>query len=152
MHPWCYLDDNDQVSEELLTAKFLDKEYIDNLHPLRETGQYQEKEVKYFLQWNCWMYLNNRTVHLHGTSASETLEEPLDEDTAHVEQLLQKTETTITTAIQKLQASSQPASPAIQASLLPTPPMLKGKAPALVPPCTRTPISRPTASISRQPV
>jgi len=81
-HPWYYLDDNDQISEELLTAPFLDKEYIDNLHPLKGTGQYQGKEVKYSPQRNCWTYLNNRTVHLHGTSASETPESPTDDNTA----------------------------------------------------------------------
>jgi len=128
------LDDNDLVSEELLTAKFLDKEYIDNLHPLKGTGQYQGKEVKYFPQRNCWMYLNNRTVHIHSTSASETLESPTDDDTAQVEQLLERAKTTVTLAIQKLQTVSRPASPAIQASSLPTPPVSKGKAPAPIPP------------------
>ena len=33
-HPWHDLEDNALVSEERLTAKFLDTEYIDNLHPL----------------------------------------------------------------------------------------------------------------------
>jgi len=37
-HPWCYLDDNDEVSEELLTAKYFDKEHIDNLHLFKGTG------------------------------------------------------------------------------------------------------------------
>jgi len=148
------LDDNDQVSEDLLTAKFLDKEYIDNLHPLRGTGQYQGKEVKYSPQRNCWTYLNNRTVHFHGTSFSKTLESPTDDDTAWVEQLLERAETTVTLAIQKLQTVSQPASPAIQASMLPTPPMSKGKAPAPVLPQTRTPVAcipMPKASTSHQP-
>ena len=81
-HPWRNLEDNELVSEERLTARFLDKEYIDNLHPLKGTGQYQGKEVKYNLQRNLWVYLNNRTVHFHGTSASETPESPTDNDTA----------------------------------------------------------------------
>ena len=46
-HPWHYLNDNDQVSEALLTANYLDQESIDNLNILRGTGQYQGKEVKY---------------------------------------------------------------------------------------------------------
>ena len=49
-HPWRNLEDNEIVSNELLTASFLDQEYINNLHPLRGTGQYQEKEVKYNIQ------------------------------------------------------------------------------------------------------
>jgi len=154
-HPWRYLDDNKLVSEEFLTARFLDKEYIDNLHTLKGTGQYQGKEVKYSVERNCWTYLNNRTVHFHSTSASETPESPTDDDTARVEQLLARAETTVTSAIQKLQTVSRPASPAIQASSLPTPPVSKGKAPAPVPPRTRTPVARaptPKASTSRQPV
>ena len=139
-HPWHYLDNNNQVSEELLTAKFLDKEYIDNLHPLRGTREYQGKEVKYSKYQNCWTYLNNGTVHIHRTSASESPESPTDDNTAWVEQLLEWAKTTITLAIQKLQTVSRPASPAIQASLLPTPPVSKGKAPA--PPQARTPVAR----------
>jgi len=154
-HPWRYLDDNDLVSEELLTAKFHNKEYIDNLHPLQGTGQYEGKEVKYSLQKACWTYLNNRTVHFHGTSTSESPESPTDDDTARVEQLLERAETTVTSAIQKLQTVSRPASLAVQTSSLPTPPVSKGKAPAPIPPQTRTPVARaptPRASTSQQPV
>jgi len=165
-HPWRDLEDNELITEERLTAGFLDKEYINNLHPLKGTGEYQGKEVKYSIQRNCWTYLNNRTVHFHGTSASETSEEPDDDDTARVEQILERTETTVSSAIQKLQAISRPASPAIragssrtqapvQASSLPTPPVSKGKAPAPIPPRTRTPTSRssaPKASTSQGPV
>jgi len=156
-HPWHYLDDNDQLSDEVLTAKFLDKEYIDNLQPLKGTGQYQGKEVKYSKDQNCWIYLNNQTVHIHGTSTSETPESLADDNTAQVKELLERMETTITAAIQKLQVSSQPASLAVQArtlprstqvtqaSPLPTPPVLKGKAPAPIPPRARTPTSHPLA-------
>jgi len=98
-HPWQNLDDNMQVSEDVLTARFLNKEYIENLHPLKGTGQYQGKEVKFSLTQYCWVYLNNWTVHIHGTSASETLESPADNDTAWVEELLERTETTVTIAI-----------------------------------------------------
>jgi len=154
-HPWRYLDDNEEISEELLTAKYLDKEYIDNLNTLQGTGQYQGKEVKYSSQRNCWTYLNNRTVHIHGTSTSETPESQADDDTARVEQLLERAETTVTSAIQKLQTVSRPASPAVQVSSLPTPPVSKGKAPAPNPPRPRTPITHtpaPKASTSRQPI
>jgi len=133
-HLWRDLEDNDPVSDELLTAKFLNKEYIDNIHPIKGIGQYQGKEVRYSISRYCWVYLNNRTVHIHGTSTSKTLESPTDDDTARVEQLLERAETTITSAIQKLQTVSRPASPAIQASMLPTPPVSKGKAPAPIPP------------------
>src|SRR6266704_3365513 len=70
-HPWCYLEDNELIGTELLTTKFLDTEYIDNLYPIKGTRQYQGKEVKYSIPRNCWVYLNNRTVHVHSTSASE---------------------------------------------------------------------------------
>jgi len=106
IHPWRYLEDNELVRDEHLTASFLDQEYIDNLHPLRGTGQYQGREVKYAVKRNCWVYLNNRTVHVHGTSASETPESPTDDDTARVEEILERTETTVSSAIQKLQAIS----------------------------------------------
>jgi len=105
-HPWCNLEDNELVNEECLTAKFLDKEYIDNLHPLKGTGQYQGKEVRYNLQKHLWVYLNNRTVHFHGTSTSETPASSEDDDTAQVQEILESTETTISTAIQKLQEIS----------------------------------------------
>ena len=165
-HPWRYLEDNELISEELLTAKYLDKEYIDNLHPLKGTGQYQGKEVKFSPARYCWVYLNNRTVHLHSTSTSETPESPTDDDdTAQVKKILERTETTVTSAIQKLQTLSRLASPAVQArtsrtqtatqaSSLPTPPISKGKQPAPVPPRTRTPTSRssaPKASTSQGP-
>jgi len=142
-HPWQYLDDNNTITEEALIARLLDKEYIEDLEPFRGTGKYQGKEVRYLLAQYCWVYLNNRTVHFHGTSASETPESPTDDDTARVEELLERTETTVTTAIQKLQASSRPTSPAIrartphqvtQASSLPTLPISKGKQPAPIPP------------------
>ena len=157
-HPWRYLDDNDEVLEEVLSAHYPDKEYIDNLHILKGTGQYQGKDVKYSKEQQCWVYLNNRTVHIHGTSTSES---PGDDDTARIEELLERTETIVTAAIQKLQTTSWPASPATQkrlihsrtqsatqASLLPTPPVSKGKAPAPIPPRTRTPVFRPIASTS----
>jgi len=163
-HPWCYLEDNNPISEELLTAKYLDKEYITDLQTLRGTGQYKGKEVQYSTTCNCWTYLNNRTVHFHGTSASETPDSPADDNTACVEEILERTDTIVSSAIQKLQAISQPTSPAIQASThprptqtssLPTPPVSKGKQPAPVPPRTRTPTScssAPKASTSQGPV
>jgi len=138
-HPWRDLDNNEEVTDELLTAPFLDKEHIDNLHTLKGTGTYQGKDVQYSIARSCWIYLNNRTVHFHGTSASETPDSPGDDDTARVEEILERTETTVSSAIQKLQDISRPASPAIragsshtapvQASSLPTPPVSKGKAP-----------------------
>jgi len=156
-HPWRTLEDNELVSKENFTALFLNKEYIDKLHPLKGTGQYQGKDVQYNLKRHLWTYLNNRTVHFHGTSASETPESPTDDDTARVEEILERTETTVASAIQKLQTISRPASPAIQAgssytqapvqaSSIPTPPISKGKAPAPVPPQTRTPTSRSSAA------
>jgi len=163
-HPWRYLDDNSAVTNKVLTARFLDKEHIDNLHPLKGTGQYQGKEVKFSPARYCWVYLNNRTVHFHGTSTSETPESPTDDDTARVEEILERTETTVASAIQKLQTISRPASPTVRArtsgthptqtSSLPTPPMSKGKQPAPLPPRTRTPTSCPSvpkASTSQGP-
>jgi len=97
--PWRYLEDNDLISEDLLTAKYLDKEYIDNLQIFKGTGQYEGKEVQYSTKRNCWTYLNNRTVHFHGTSASETHESPVDDDTAHVKEILERTDTIISSAI-----------------------------------------------------
>src|SRR6266581_1754282 len=134
--PWRYLEDNEPVGIEVLTAGFLDKEYIDNLNPVKGTRQYQEKEVQYSIKRNLWTYLNNRTVHFHGTSASETPADS-DDDTAQVQEILESTGTTVSAAIQKLREISRPASPAIragtsrttapvQASSLPTPPVSKG--------------------------
>ena len=106
LHPWRDLEDNKPVSDECLTASFLDKEYINNLHPIKGTGQYQGKDVKYNVQKNLWSYLNNRTVHFHGTSASETPAESEDDDTARVQEILESMETTLSTAIQKLREIS----------------------------------------------
>jgi len=153
---WRYLEDNEPISEELLTVKYLDKEYITNLQTLQGTGQYEGKDVQYSTKHNCWTYLNNRTVHFHGTSATETPDSPADDDTARVKEILERMDTIVSSAIQKLQAISRPASPTVQtstshtcttqASSLPTPPVSKGKAPAPVPPRTRTPTFRSSAS------
>src|SRR6266704_2439732 len=165
-HPWRYLEDNEPVGIEVFSAGFLNKEYIDNLNALKGTGQYQGKEVQYSTKLNLWTYLNNRTVHFHGTSASETPANSDDDDTARVQEILESTGTTVSTAIQKLRAISRPASPPIragtsrttapvQASSLPTPPVSKGKRPAPIPPRTRTPTSRssaPKPSTSQGPV
>src|SRR6266705_4298011 len=94
-HPWRYLEDNELVGIEVFSAGFLDKEYIDNLDHLKGTRQYQGKEVQYSVKRNIWTYLNNRTVHLHGTSASETPATSDDDDTARVEEILERTETTV---------------------------------------------------------
>src|SRR6266581_1681710 len=102
-HPWQHLDDNSQVTDEVLTARFLNKEYIDNLHSLKGTGTYQGKDIKYSANRYCWTYLNNRTVHFHSSSASETPDSPTDDNTARVEEILERTETTVSSAIQKLQ-------------------------------------------------
>src|SRR6266704_6720703 len=164
-HHWRYLENNELVRIEILTAGFLDKDYIDNLDPIKGTGQYQGKEVQYSTKRNCWTYLNNRTVHFRGTSASETPANS-DDDTAKVQEILESTETTVSSAIQKLREISRPASPAVrvgtshttapvQASSLPTPPMSKGKQPVPIPPRTRTPTSRssaPKPSTSQGPV
>src|SRR6266705_680925 len=157
IHPWRYLEDNELVGIEVFSAGFLDKENVDNLDPLKGTRQYQGKEVQYSIKRNIWTYLNNRTVHFHGTSASETPAHSDDDDTARVQEILESTETTVSTAIQKLRESSRPASPAIragtsrttapvQASSLPTPPVSKGKQPAPIPPRTRTPTFRSSTS------
>src|SRR6266581_502821 len=117
-HPWRYLEDNEPVGIELFTARFLDKEYIDNLNPIKGTGQYQGKEVQYSIKQNIWVYLNNRTAHFHGTSTSETpAADSEDDDTARVQEILQSTETTVSMAIKKLREISRPASPAIRAGI-----------------------------------
>jgi len=110
---------NSTVAKEVLIARFLDKEYINNLHPLKGTGQYQGKEVKFSPAWYCWVYLNNWTVHIHSTSALETPESPTDNNTTHVEEILERMKITVSLAIQKLQTISRPTSLAIQASICP---------------------------------
>ena len=44
-HPWRDLEDNEPVTDEFLATTFLEKEYIDNLHPLKGTGTYQGKTL-----------------------------------------------------------------------------------------------------------
>src|SRR6266705_1798191 len=85
-HTWRYLEDNERVGDETLTAGCRDKQYIDNQNPVKATGQYQGKKVQYSTKRNCWTYLNNRTVHFHGTSASETPADS-DDDTAKVQEI-----------------------------------------------------------------
>ena len=53
-HPWRELDDNEEVTNALLIAPFLDQEYIENIHPLKGTGTYQGKDAQYSLTRSCW--------------------------------------------------------------------------------------------------
>src|SRR5882672_1470488 len=157
-HRWYSLDDNSVFSKEIIQRGFPNYDQIETLDPFTGTGTYQGKAIKWDKGRYCWLYLNNRTVHFND-SATSSVSSPgspaEEEDTAKVEALLQRAETTVTTAIQKLQApSSRPGTPsrrpgtssiqtgsvsrttqststAQPAGSLPTPPVSKGKAPAV---------------------
>jgi len=151
---------------------------------------YQDRFIKWHQTKNKWIYLNHCTVHFespstsdaedHAKTASEgsdkdqseeetekiVSEEHNKDDTARVESLLQRAETTVTSAIQKLQ--TRPSTPCSQTSPLPSssrllpvettqipmPLVSKGKQRAPTPPTPRTKAlgsSQPAPSTQPQP-
>jgi len=174
---WKFLSNNVTLNEEDLQSDYTNLEHIQNFDLCKGTATFLEKNIKWDNSSDSWKYLNNQVVNFESTSKLQSSEEqskPEGDDTAKVEEILERTETTVATTIQKLkQISSQsqslaPSSPAqeantlprttqapTQASSLPTPPVSKGKQPAQIPPWTRTPTSRssvPKASTSQGPV
>ena len=98
-HSWRYEDGRDTVEESHLRASFVDYGLVDNLDYQSGTAEFQGKKIKYDKDNHCWIYLNNCMVNFH-TSEHNTLAE--EEDTAHVEELLETTEQTLVAATQKL--------------------------------------------------
>jgi len=168
--PWVYLQTNLTITHETLEAALPYFDQLANLDVYTGLATYNGKSVAWHRPTQTWKYCNNRTVHFNQTptegtnsalnseeeasEASSDEESDPDEDTAQVESLLKRAETTVTSAIQKLSSRAgtpEPTnSPLSKASLLPgksklstteisqtaTPPASKGKAPA--PPPTRT--------------
>ena len=116
--PWNDFEDNKVIHESILKYAYTCVNDVEQLNVRKRTGSYRGKEIK----WNPvsfnWVYLNNRTVHFDNSTVSDT---PEDDDTARVEDLLQRTETTISSAIQKLASQSHPSTPAQQLSRPGTP-------------------------------
>jgi len=179
--PWIYLQTNLAVPQETLEAALPYFDQLTNLDIYTGFAKYNGKNVAWHQPMQTWKYCNHRTVHFNqtptkGTNSALNSEEETselssnesaeksdpDEDTAQVEDLLRRAETTVTSAIQKL--SSQAGTPdptdlplpkespllgksklsTTEVSQTATPPISKGKAPA--PPRTSTSHSslRPT--------
>jgi len=171
--PWIYLQTNLAVPHETLESALPYFDQLADLDIYSGLATYNGKSVAWHRPTQTWKYRNNRTVHFNqtpteGTNSALNSEEEAseassnegseksdpDKDTAQVEDLLKRAETTVTSAIQKL--SSQAGTPKPTYSPLPkaspllgksklstteisqiaTPPISKGKAPA--PPPTRT--------------
>jgi len=188
-HSWRYLDNREQVTANVLAVLYSNKEHIEEFDVFQGTALYQDQFIKWHQSEKKWIYLNNRTVHFKSPSTSDAEEhtktasegsddkseeeitqiipgENDEEDTAQVESLLQRAETTVTLAIQKLQ--TRPSTPCAQTSLFPsssrllpvettqspTPLVSKGKQCAPAPPTPRTKASsshQPTPSTQPQP-
>jgi len=176
--PWVYLKTNLTIPHETLENALPYIDQLANLDIYTRLATYNGKGIAWHRPTQTWKYRNNRTVHFNqtpteGTNSALNSEEEVksseeseksDKDTAQVEDLLKRAETTVTSAIQKLSSRTgtpEPtSSPLSKASPLPgksklsttevsqtaTPPVSKGKAPA--PPPTRTSTSssspRPT--------
>jgi len=154
---WTDYDTSKDVPLETLLdlVPYLDQVTDFNLYTGR--AKYNDKDV-IWTPIHQWKYRNNRTVHFNETPTEGTNSELSsdkdseksnpDEDTAQVEDLLRRAETTVTSAIQKL--SSRAGTPEPTNSPLPkaspllgkfklsttevsqtvTPPISKGRAPA----------------------
>jgi len=186
-HSWRYLDNGEKVTANVLVVLFSHKDQIEEFDAFQGTALYQDRFIKWHQSENKWLYLNHRTVHFESPSTSnaetqaKTASEGSDDDqsedeaeqiipkdtdeddTARVESLLQRAETTVTSAIQKLQtrpSTPRPTTPRSQTSPFPsssrlpiettqapTPPVSKGKQRAPAPPTPRT-----KASGSSQPI
>src|SRR5260221_5271703 len=114
-HSWYSLDDNSRFGTAVLQKGFPHYEDLQTLDVYEGTGTYQGKAIQWDRNRYQWSYLNNRMVHfnnLETSSASHSSpESPAEEDdTARVEEILQRTETTVASAIQKLKTPSNPSS------------------------------------------
>src|SRR3979490_3303428 len=194
-HSWRYLDNREQVTAQVLGVLYSNKDHIEEFDAFQGTRLYRDRFIRWNRTENKWIYLNNRTVHFESPSSSDA-EEPTktasegsdedqseeeieeiipkdtdEDDTARVESLLQRAESTVTLAIQKLQtrpSTPRPRTPRSQTSpfpsssrlppdettQIPTPPVSKGKQRAPAPPTPRTKAlgsSQPTPGPQPQP-
>jgi len=119
--PWVYLQTNLTVPHETLEATLPYFDQLADLDVYTGLATYNGKSVAWHQPTQTWKYCNNRTVHFNqtpteGTNSALNSEEKVsetssdegskksdpDEDTAQVEDLLRRAETTVTSAIQKL--------------------------------------------------
>src|SRR5260221_13630628 len=111
---WRSLDDDSIFYPEILRKGFPNEEHLQRIDIYRGTGTYQGKEIKWDKNRFQWSYLNNRTVHFNNSATSSvehsSPDSPAEDDTARVEEILQRTETTVASAIQKLKTPSNPPS------------------------------------------
>src|SRR5579863_10120012 len=145
---WKYLEDHSTITLAALQGWFLNNGFLKEIDPVKGTATYSGKNVQWSKEDFEWKYLNHRTVHFESPSTSQASSRsptPEEDDTAKVEDLLQRSEASITSSLQKL--SSRPSTPVTQASPLPriseptgpvpsqipTPPISKGKTKAYQP-------------------
>ena len=126
---WRYVSTNKDVNQSEVCGWFPYYQQVEDLDPYIGGGRFENKSI-YFHKGE-WRYLNHHKVHFNGSEASESgKEDPGEEskendedeegdnkdpskpesDTVKVENLLQSTETSVTSALQKL--SSRPGTPA----------------------------------------
>jgi len=132
-HSWRYLDNREKVTTSVLAVPFPHKDQIEEFDAFQGTALYQDRFIKWHQSKNKWIYLNYQTVHFESPSTSDTedhaktasegsdddqseeemeqiiLKETDKDDTTQVESLLQRAESTVTSAIQKLQ--TRPSTP-----------------------------------------
>src|SRR5579863_10431267 len=130
---WKYLEDHSTIPLVALQGWFLNNGFLKEIDPVKGTATYSGKNVQWSKEDFKWKYLNHRMVHFESPSTSQAssrsptpesvTQEPEhnltseEDDTAKVEDLLQRSEASITSSLQKL--SSRPSTPVTQTSLLP---------------------------------
>src|SRR5260221_10896918 len=111
---WRSLDDDSIFYPEIIRTGFPNEKLLQTIDVYKGTGTYQGKEIQWDKNHFQWSYLNNRMVHFNNSATSSaehsSPDSPAEDDTAKAEELLQRTESTVTSAIQKLQTPSNPAS------------------------------------------
>ena len=132
--PWVDFHSNEPVSREAIRELLPHIDEVDDFNIYTGEATYNNKDIRWSPDAQLWKYRNYRTVHFNETptegtnsalnSDKEEDSEP-DEDTAQVEDLLRRAETTVTSAIQKL--SSRPETPSPANSPLPKASPLPGK-------------------------
>ena len=152
-HRWRNIDSQERINPEQFTYTLPNYGRIDNLDAQKGTGTFEGKAIKWNNDRYDWVYLNNRTVHFNNSTATATPVEE-DDDTARVEELLHRSQTTVTSAIQKLQqpgpsGSSRPGTPSQPRSLSRQTRHSRQASP--VPPTTRS-TAQPASALPTPPV
>jgi hypothetical protein len=92
---WNYISTGDKVTKDEIINWFPNHKQIEDLNFFTGTAKFEDKSIYLSLPTHMWKYLNNQTVHFHGSQASEEdhpktseSESNSKDDTARVNELL----------------------------------------------------------------